>query len=399
MKKQVLQVKLLGGFAVEYEGQELSTVSPRAQSLWKLFRFLLMNRGKAMTSEALIDLLWAEVEVENPRKALQNLIYRLRKLLPEKDQNGQEYILSQHRTYGWNAEAEVEVDAFRFLEAAMEGKSEKLTDEERCAKCKEAIALYTGELMEDLQEEKWVENLTSYYRRQYFECVNVLLDALQQMRKFDEVVNLCTKVLQTNVFEEHYHAVLIRAMLAQGNRYGALTHYRSITSLLMRELDVEPSEELLAAGRSIYAGGIRLQPDLGMVLDDLRSAAATSGPMICESDIFRYMFQFHERKIRRDMSPCMMVMCTIQSKGRSLTDEEMFQAMTALKRACVLTLRRSDVLTQQSNSQILLLLPGATEDNVKIILERILQKYALLCHNPVAVIAIQERSMLPELIS
>lgn len=389
-----LSIKLFGGFSVEYDGMMLSSLSPRADSLWMLFRFFLANRGKFITSETLIDMLWQEDEVVNPRKALQNLIYRLRKQLPETDEYGQPYIISQHRTYGWNMDAAVNVDAFEFDKLATLIKS-GLPDDELKAACQRIMELYTGDYMADIADEKWVETLTSYYRRQYFSCINSYINLLYEQHLYNEVIDVCSAALQHNMFEEHYHAMMIHAMLASGNRYGAMSHYKSITALLSKELDVEPSEELKAAGQSISATTQPQRPDIGMVLDDLRSAAAAAGPMLCEADVFRQIFQLHERRNRREQIPCMLVMYTIVAHSRELSDQEMFQVMAALKRACVLSLRKSDVLTQHSNTQLLLLLPNATEINISVVLLRIQQKFAQLCPESGVTLTTQVRSIQP----
>jgi len=387
-----LCVKLFGGFLVEYDGTVLSSISPRADSLWMLFRFFLVNRGKFITSETLIDMLWQEDDVVNPRKALQNLIYRLRKLLPETDEYGQPYILSQHRTYGWNTEAAVYVDAFEFDKLAVSVKS-GLPDDELKLCCQRVMELYTGDFMDDIADQKWVETLTSYYRRQYFACINSYINMLNEQHLYNEVIDICSSALQHNMFEEHYHAVMIHAMLANGNRYGAMAHYKSITSLLSKELDVQPSEELKAAGRSINTTTQPQRPDIGMVLDDLRSAAAAAGPMLCETDVFRQIFQLHERKSRREQTACMLVMYTIVAHSRELSDQEMFQVMAALKRACMLSLRKSDVVTQHSNTQLLLLLPNVTEVSISVVLMRIQQKFTQLCLENGVTLTTQVRSI------
>ncbi len=389
-----LSVKLFGGFLVEYGGTMLSTLSPRADSLWMLFRFFIANRGKFITSETLIDMLWQEDDVVNPRKALQNLIYRLRKQLPETDEHGQPYILSQHRTYGWNAEAAVNVDAFEFDKLASLVKS-GLPDDELKLACERMMELYTGDYMEDISDEKWVETLTSYYRRQYFSCMNSYINMLYDQHLYNEVIDVCAAALQHNMFEEHYHAMMIHAMLANGNRYGAMSHYKSITALLSKELDVQPSEELKAAGRSISTTSQPQRPDIGMVLDDLRSAAAAAGPMLCEADVFRQIFQLYERKNRREQVACMLVMYTIVAQSRELSDQEMFQVMSALKRSCMLSLRKSDVLTQHSNTQLLMILPNATEINISIVLMRIQQKFTQLCLENGVTLTTQVRSIQP----
>ncbi|MDL2258690.1 winged helix-turn-helix domain-containing protein [Eubacteriales bacterium OttesenSCG-928-K08] len=391
-KSAKLQVTLFGGFVVECEGVVLSSLSPRANSIWCLFRYLLANRGKFVTSDTLIDILWSDDEVANPRKALQNLIYRLRKQLPETDEFGQPYILSQHRNYGWNIDANVYVDAFEFDRLAATIKS-GLSDRELAEANRRLMEIYSGDFMEDIAHESWVEQLTAQYRRQYFDCVNSYTTMLYDQGKYAEVIEVCSAALKHNMFEEHYHAMMINALLAQGSRYSALTHYRSITSMLQKELNVEPSEELRAAGRSISAVNQPLRPDISMVIDDLRAASAAAGPMFCEMDVFRQMFQMHERMNRREEFASMLVMYTIVSHSRTLSDQEMFQVMAALKRACMISLRRTDVVTQHSNTQLLLLLPSASEVSISIVLMRIQQKFTQLCMEHGVTLTTQVRSL------
>ncbi|MDR1619893.1 MAG: winged helix-turn-helix domain-containing protein [Clostridiales bacterium] len=389
-----LKVTLLGGFVVEYEGQIISSLAPRADSLWILFRYLLASRGKYITSDSLIDMLWSEDEVVNPRKALQNLIYRLRKQLPEADENGRQYILSQHRAYGWNPEALVCVDAQEFETIATKIKG-GLPETELAAAAKRLMSVYAGDYMEDIADQSWVESYTAYYKRLFFDCMNIYVNTLFDQRHYADAVEACSIAIKHNMFDEHYHAAMIRAMLALGNRYGALTHYKSIVSILKRELGVEPSDELKAAGQSIHSISQPQRPDISMVLDDLRSASAASGPMICEMDVFRQIFQLQERKNRREQSPCMLVMYTIVAHSRELSDQEMFQAMSALKRASMLSLRKSDVVTQHSNTQLLLLLPASNEVTISIVLMRIQQKFNQLCLEDDVTLTTQVRSIQP----
>jgi hypothetical protein len=222
------------------------------------------------------------------------------------------------------------------------------------------MELYTGDFMEDIADEKWVETLTTYYRRLYFDCINSYCYLmLYEQRQFNEVIDVCSAALQHNMLRRALPRHVIRQrMLAQGNRYGALTLYKSITSLLSKELDVQPSEELKAAGRSINSISQPQRPDISMVLDDLRSAAAAAGPMYCEMDVFRQIFQLHERRNRREQFPCMLVMYTIVAHSRETVGSGNVPGNGLLsKRACCCRSATSDVMTQHSNTQLLLLLP------------------------------------------
>lgn len=389
-----LSITLFGGFQVISEGKIVTSLAPRADSLWVLFRYLLANRNKYITSDTLIDMLWREDDVVNPRKALQNLIYRLRKQLPETDENNRPYILSQHRTYGWNPEANVYVDAIEFEGIVAKIKSGLIEDQLETS-AQRLMELYAGDYMEDIFDQKWVESYTAYYRRQYFDCVNIYVTFLFERRQYAKVIEVCSVATQRNMFDEHYHAIMIRAMLAQGNRYGALTHYKSITLLLKKELGISASEELVAAGQEISAVSQPQRPDISMVLDDLRSASSAGGPMFCEMDVFRQIFQLQERKSRREQAPCMLVMYTVVAHSRELNDQETFQVMSALKRACMIALRKTDVITQHSTTQQLLLLPASNEISISVVLMRIQQKFTQLYPEQGVTLTTQVRSIQP----
>ncbi|MDL2217552.1 winged helix-turn-helix domain-containing protein [Christensenellaceae bacterium OttesenSCG-928-M15] len=361
--------------------------------MWRLFRYLVAHSGKHIPSDTLIDILWSDEDIANPRKSLQNLVYRLRKVLPETDVHGEPYILSKHRTYAWNEKSEIYVDAFEFLELVESIKS-GIAGAELEKTAYRILELYTGDYMEDISSESWVENLSVQYRNQYFDCMNTFVSLLYEQGKYPEIIEVCTSVLKINMFEEHFHAMMINAMLAQGSRYSALTHYRSITTLLQKELEIEPSEELRAAGRSINAVNQPMRPDISMVIDDLRAASAAAGPMFCEMDVFRQIFQLYERMNRRDEFPSMLVMYTIVAQNRTLSDQEMFRVMAALKRACMISLRRSDVVTQHSNTQLLMMLPSANEVSISIVLMRIQQKFTQLCLEDGVSITTQVRSLI-----
>ena len=76
-----LKVYTLGCFEVKLGRKVLSNDCKRSQQLWNLFKYILTYRNKRIVQEKFFDILWIDKECDNPIKALQNLIYRLRMLL------------------------------------------------------------------------------------------------------------------------------------------------------------------------------------------------------------------------------------------------------------------------------------------------------------------------------
>ena len=80
-----LIVRTLGAFTVMREGRTISDSSARSYKVWKIFKYLVTNRHKMLSTEALIDIIWPDEQPANPLKSLHAIMFRLRKLL---DRNG-----------------------------------------------------------------------------------------------------------------------------------------------------------------------------------------------------------------------------------------------------------------------------------------------------------------------
>lgn len=81
LHENCLKIYTLGHFEVTLGKKVLSDSYKRSQQLWNLFKYIVTYRDIRVIQENLFDILWTEKECDNPIKALQNLIYRLRTLL------------------------------------------------------------------------------------------------------------------------------------------------------------------------------------------------------------------------------------------------------------------------------------------------------------------------------
>ena len=153
-EKNMLSVQMLGGFCVRQGGVVLSDSSPRAKNVWTLFKYLVINSGRTVPVDTLINLLWPE-ECYNPAKALQNLVYRLRTILASNG-DSREYILFTHGAYMWNETIPIDFDCVHFERLCNEIKTNPGTPEETMKKCEAAIFHYTGNFLGDSLVEEWI---------------------------------------------------------------------------------------------------------------------------------------------------------------------------------------------------------------------------------------------------
>lgn len=159
--KNILKVRMLGGFTLEYKGKELVLDRNNVSKTTQLFQLLLLHtQDGGISKAALIDALYGRSDVENKNGSLNNTIFRLRKQLTAAGLPESSYININGGMCTWDPDIETSVDVCDFkqtIESARHEKSQK-TKMEIYAK---AWKLYTGEFLPDMMGEDWaaVENI------------------------------------------------------------------------------------------------------------------------------------------------------------------------------------------------------------------------------------------------
>ena len=185
--KNILKVRMLGGFTLEYKGKELILDRNNVSKTTQLFQLLLLHtQDGGISKAALIDALYGRSDVENKNGSLNNTIFRLRKQLTAAGLPESSYININGGMCTWDPDIETSVDVCDFkqtIESARHEKSQK-TKMEIYAK---AWKLYTGEFLPDMMGEDWaaVENIAC--RDMYFDCVEELCHYLKTEEKFEEL--------------------------------------------------------------------------------------------------------------------------------------------------------------------------------------------------------------------
>lgn len=148
--KNILKVRMLGGFTLEYKGKELVLDRNNVSKTTQLFQLLLLHtQDGGISKAALIDALYGRSDVENKNGSLNNTIFRLRKQLTAAGLPESSYININGGMCTWDPDIETSVDVCDFkqtIESARHEKSQK-TKMEIYAK---AWKLYTGEFRPDM---------------------------------------------------------------------------------------------------------------------------------------------------------------------------------------------------------------------------------------------------------
>lgn len=121
------------------------------------------------------------------------------------------------------------------------------------------------------------------------------------------------------------------------------------------------------------------------------------GSFVVEYDSFEKIYRFLERNIAREDREVQCVLFTVEEPENGVFDEfEMQRQMEHLQYAVTSALRRGDVTTNYSQSQMLVLLVDASTQNAKSVVERILNKYKTEMDENAKTISYEIQQLIPE---
>lgn len=187
--KNILKVRMLGGFTLEYKGKELVLDRNNVSKTTQLFQLLLLHtQDGGISKAALIDALYGRSDVENKNGSLNNTIFRLRKQLTAAGLPESSYININGGMCTWDPDIETSVDVCDFkqtIESARHEKSQK-TKMEIYAK---AWKLYTGEFLPDMMGGSRKHRMSRYV----FRLCRRTVPLPENRRKIRRTLPCCTQ--------------------------------------------------------------------------------------------------------------------------------------------------------------------------------------------------------------
>src|SRR6202020_104127 len=210
-----MQIRILGSFEVQTDDGVFADVP--GTRLRGLLIALALEPGHVVPKGTLVDWIWGERPPSEAANALQRLVSRLRKALPEG------VIEGQSDGYRLTVEPDA-VDAVRFERLVRLARAD--SDPRRVGLLREALALWRGAVMQgvDLQESA---------------AVNAAVTPLR----------------------ERLVAALMRTLVATGRDTEALLVYQRTREALAGELGVDPSPELSAVHVALLRGELGRRED------------------------------------------------------------------------------------------------------------------------------------------
>lgn len=373
---KTVSVSLLGGFALEVDGASLTDDINRSLKLWSVLAYLTLHRERAVPQSEFIELFWPDDHSSNPVNALKTLLYRIRAM--REPLFGQEIqpILSQRGAYIWNPAVGCTLDIDRFEELCRLGGDTQRTAEERMTSYREAVELYKGDLLPKLSHQMWLVPLAVRYHTAYVAAVKDFAALLDHASLYEEMEQVCNRASDLDNLDEGLHTLIVRALLRQGKDAAALEHYEKATDLLYRNLGVRPSEELRSLYKEIMATEKTLETDLGVIMNDLREAAARPGAFVCEYGFFKEAYRLEVRRAIRSGTCVHLCLITVSLPDGGMPQLKVLSnTMDQLLDVLVNNLRRGDVVSKFSGAQYVIMLPAANYEDSNMVMDRVVRAF------------------------
>jgi Tol biopolymer transport system component/DNA-binding SARP family transcriptional activator len=233
----VLYLQTFGRLAVTAEGQPLAGAAAQPRRL-ALLAMLACAGDRGLTREKLLAFFWPDADEERGRRGLSQAVYALRQDL------GNEEVILGSKDLRLNADV-LRSDVADFAAAASGGQWEK------------AAGLYAGPFLDGFhlpsapEFERWAEEQRSAYAREYTEALERLARAATGRVDHLAAVGWWRKLAGQDPLNARVATGLMQALVAAGDRNGALQHARIYEALVEQELNLPPDRDVVALAERI----------------------------------------------------------------------------------------------------------------------------------------------------
>ena len=378
-KENVLYVRMLGGFSVQWNGKLIAGGSKANGSQFAyLLQILIHNREKGVPRDRLEELLFEDRDMSNIHHALQSVIYNAKKKLEQAGLPKANYIEQKKGVFFWTRELPLVEDASEF--EALYRRAESAEDEnERIALYLDACHWYSGEFLPMQAAIIWAAHEARRYREMFCDCVEKAAQLLRLRQDFFQMEELGTYAAKVDPLAD-WEPVTMEALASMGRYEEARKLYEDTVDYYYNEQGLRPSKKLMAQFERLGKEMMHRYAVLDQIQGDLTGFEDRSpGGYYCAYPVFQGIYRMVERMMERGGQSVYLMLCTVvDGKGIPIRSGPVLEELSKrMGDAIRLTIRRGDAITQYGKGQYLTLLVNTTRENCVVIQKRINDRFII----------------------
>lgn len=372
VKKNVILVRTLGSYSVNYNGAEIALGS-RDESQIGLLMLLMFHFGRDGASRSLIkNTLFEDRDIEDVSHAIRNVLYNMRKNLKANGLPEASFVKQSKGIYYWTDEVPVEEDARVFERLAEEALAEE-KPEGRMKKLSAACYSYTGRFFAGRDNVPWIYQEGERYRALFAQVTLMLLEEYRQAHKFKDMYDLALYAVHVDPFAE-WEIAVVEALTNLGRFSDSERYYEDTVDAYIKEYGDRSNEHVRDFIRRLGEHLFHDHETIEEIQEKLTNAGDTGGRgYYCSLPVFQELYRTTERTMGRTADKIFLMLCTIvDGKGNPMREgPKLTELSDRLKTAAICSVRHTDTVTKYGQGQYLILLINTTEENCGIIEKRI----------------------------
>ncbi len=227
-----LELRILGPLEVSDETGHVALGGPKQRGLLAI---LVLEAGRVVATDRLIDLLWGEDAPKSATASLQNSVGRLRRAL------GSDVLATRAPGYVLNVGPD-QIDACLFESAIVDAR--RLPPAERRDRLHAALALWRGPALAEFAFDDFAQAEIRRLEELRLIAHGERIDADLDLGGHGDVIGELEALVGTHPLRETFRRQLMLALYRAGRQAEALEVYQDARARFIDELGIEPGPEL-----------------------------------------------------------------------------------------------------------------------------------------------------------
>jgi DNA-binding SARP family transcriptional activator len=257
-----LEFRILGPLEVSDETGHVALGGPRQRGLLAI---LVLEAGRVVATDRLIDLLWGEEAPKTATASLQNTVARLRRVL------GSDVLVTHAPGYVLKAEPD-QIDARRFERTLADAR--RLPAEERRDRLQAALDLWRGPALAEFAFDDFAQSETRRLEDLRLVVLGELIDTDLELGRHGDAIGPLEALVREHPLRETFRRQLMLALYRAGRQAEALEVYQDARARFIDELGIEPGPELKRLQSEI------LRHEAGLAVSDQPAAPDEEGEIV-----------------------------------------------------------------------------------------------------------------------